>query len=581
MFAAEADVQDETMAILDEVVGISTAEYATSLNSLVDNQFRGLAQKEVDINLVSAEGGVRVRASFVKDNLRQIYFSDHKEEYLEEWSIADTVGMAEGFLESYQNYVGNAFYSELASMLYTVDATKNATESAENIMLEVLNSDQTIVDYVWTYVDENGIAAESKNVILSYDKGCLKVFLNNWPLYTIVGEPKLSGEEATAIALEAAKSFSYDVATDKGPSTVSGFDIAPESLGHESLSYLNFPDPDLARGGDPFTLYPSWYVPIGFNQSYHGAVTGMTVTVWADTGEVSDTDPMVVNFPSEISADNEAITDGFNQGLTMLAVPIMVTALSGVFGVVALVSKKKTFKVTVSRKLLPKFLGTLMCGIIVFSAVLVATPQVAAIMDPDSKAEIYAAYGSNPPQLQSEVDAAEDVAEQIEDAFENAEAGYTADDLSGDDTVKSDILNNIDADEAAFDRVSVFHFGHMAYGFGLGFQDDDADNISASEVSERISSTKHDFVMLYVCGSAQDFDSGLSVAWTNRTDLSYNGYLYPDQDKQAYLGFYNFSPQIGNESGTFEDEETGPFSDWIEDFYDYALCDGYSEKCDE
>ena len=148
--------------------------------------------------------------------------------------------------------------------------------------------------------------------------------------------------------------------------------------------YLNFPNQTLARGGDPFTLYPSWYVPVGFNQSYPGAVTGMTVTVWADTGEVSNTNPMVVNFASVTSADEEAIKGGFNQGST-IAVPIVVIALFSVFGV-ALVRRKKIFTFAGSRKLFPRFWGTLMCGILMFTVVLASTSQVSAIVDPDSTA---------------------------------------------------------------------------------------------------------------------------------------------------------------------------------------------------
>jgi hypothetical protein len=128
------------------------------------------------------------------------------------------------------------------------------------------------------------------------------VFLNQWPLFNIGGNPEISAEEATAIAVEASKTYSYEGTTDNGTETVTGFDIAPESLGHETLSYVNFPDPDTARDGDPFTLYPSWYVPIGFNKSYPNGVTGITVTVWADTGEISTINPMVVvlvpEFPS-------------------------------------------------------------------------------------------------------------------------------------------------------------------------------------------------------------------------------------------------------------------------------------------
>ncbi|MFZ7138894.1 MAG: InlB B-repeat-containing protein [archaeon] len=560
------------MAILKDVITINPSEYTTTLNSLVDNQFRSLAQKEVDVTLISAEEKLRVKASFVNNNLRKLYFSNYEEKYLTEYPADDTTEMAKNFLQKYQNYVGDLLYGEFASILDNVDATKNTTKSKGNIKLTVLNTEQTIVDYLWTYTDDNGIVAESKNVVLSYDRGHLKLFLNNWPLYTIVGSPKISGDEATEIAIEASKTFSYDVVVDNSTITISGFDIAQESLGHEVLSYLNFPNQTLARGGDPFVLYPSWYVPIGFNKSYSGAVTGMTVTVWADTGEVSNTEPMVVNFASTTESNEKEITSGFDQYSTLLAVPIVVTALLSTFGI-TLVSRKKV-KFADKKNLFPKFSGTLMCGILMLSVTLAFTPQVNAIMDPDSKAEIYAAYYGNPYQHPLEINAAEYVTAEIKSAFEAS--GYDASKWTDDDTIKSNVLDNASYAEDNFDRVAVFHFGHMA-AWNEGYQDNTGANVSADEINAEISLTKHDFVFIWVCTQAQYYNSGMPVAWTSRTDLSYNGYSNPDYDDQVYIGFENISPQINNTTA-FESQTTDPLYYWIEDFYDYALRDSYSVR---
>jgi len=577
VYAAEPDIQDKTMAILDEVIGINTTEYTTSLNSQLDNQYLSLPQKEVDITLASAEGGLRVSSSFVNNNLRRIYLSDFEGKFSVEQPAADTCEMAKGFLERYQTYVGDSFYGELASMLDDVDVTKNTTKSAGNIRLKVSNFDQTIVDYVWRYTDENGIVARSKSVSLSYDRGQLKGFSNNWHLYTVAGTPKISGEEATAIALAASKTYSYTVTTDNGTSTVTGFEIAPESLGHEVLSYLNFPNQSLARGGDPFTLYPSWYVPIGFNQSYPGAVTGITVTIWADTGEISSTNKMIVNFASATSADEEestistdeqAITDGFNQGSTMLAVPIVVTALFSVFGV-ALVSRKKIFKFADSRELFPRFGGILLCGIILFSVIIVATPTVAASPTiPDSKARIYAAFGSVPPQSDSEVAAAEWVCGQIDAAFEAS--GYSSDNLAGGDTVKKDVLENAADDEDDYDRVAVFHFGHQSSP-NFAYQDNEGTPITWADLQAHIDSNKHVFVFMWVCEQARGPSYGIPANWTNKKTMNPDGYVHPDMGGQCYIGFDGISPQIGNESGTFQDQITGPVKYFIKYFYDYAL----------
>jgi hypothetical protein len=301
--AEEPDLEDKMMAILNDVIGLNTEDYVIHITSNPDREYHGLLQKDVDAILYHSQNYtwvMRVTVYFVNDNVRMIYIS-YPELPAEYPPAYTTVEMAKGFLERYQNYTGGSFYGELASMLDDVDATNSTTKSTGNIRLELNNFDDVIADYIWRYTDENGVTAHSKSVLLEYERGRLVAFSNNWHLYTIGGTPEISGEEATEIAIEAAQNYSYEVSADNGTLTVTGFEIAPESLGHEVLSYLNFPDPSLARGGDPFTLYPSWYVPIGFNQSYPGGVTGIIVTVWADTGEVSATNPMVVVIPEVLS----------------------------------------------------------------------------------------------------------------------------------------------------------------------------------------------------------------------------------------------------------------------------------------
>jgi hypothetical protein len=577
VYAAETDIENKTMAILDEVIAINTAEYTPRLNSLLDNQFRSLAQKESDIILASSEGRLRVTSSFVNNNLRRIYLSDFEGKFSVEQPAAYTVDLAKGFLERYQIYAGDSFYGELASMLDDVDAAKNTTKSVGNIRLKVSNFDQIIVDYVWRYIDENGIVARSKSVSLSYDRGRLKGFSNNWPFYKVAGTPKISGEEATAIAIEASKTYSYTVTTDNGTSTVTGFEIAPESLGHEVLSYLNFPNQTLARGGDSFTLYPSWYVPIGFKKSYPGAVTGITVTIWADTGEISSTNKMVVNFAPATSADEEestisstneqVITDGLDQNLTMLAVPIVVTAFFSVFGVAVIGGKK--FKFAGSKKLFPRFGGTLLCGIILFSVIVVAAPKVAASPTiPNSKSRIYAAFDTYPSQIDSEEAAANWTCEQIDAAFEAS--GYSSDNLAGGGTLKDDVLDNAQHDEDEYDRVAVFHFGHQSSP-NFAYQDNVADDITWADLQAHIDSNKHVFVFMWVCEQARGPSYGIPANWTNNQYMTSDGFRDADGGGQCYIGFDGISPQIGNESGTFENQITGPVKYFIKYFYDYAL----------
>ncbi len=179
--------------------------------------------------------------------------------------------------------------SEVLGINTKAQLAEVAALKRKSILNALMSGGVTIIDPYSTYVDANGIKADRKNMVLSYEKGQLKAFLNNWPLYNVVGAPKISAEEARAIAIEASKNFSYQVTIANGTvQTVTGFKIATESLGHEEMAYLNFNDQNVARGSDPFTLYPAWYVSLGFDKFYPGDVSSMMVVIWADTGEVAD-----------------------------------------------------------------------------------------------------------------------------------------------------------------------------------------------------------------------------------------------------------------------------------------------------
>ena len=592
--AAEPTIKDKTLAILTDVVGINTEEYTTDQCSQYDNNYRNLPQKEADMTLISDQGRVRARCSFVNNMLRQIFLSDYEGELAVKQSAIATADMAKSFLQGYQNYAGDSFYGELASTLDNVDVSTNITISAGKIKLEVLNWDQTILDYVWTFADANGIVAESKNVILSYDQGQLRVFLNNWPLYKVMGAPKVSSEEATAIGLDASKNFSYEVEIDNVTSTITGFKIASESLGHAKLSYLNFPNQSLARGGDPFTLYPSWYVPLGFDKSYPGGVTGMTVSIWADTGDVSIMGPMVVDVSSSnideeeksaISA--EAVTEeGFSQESPASA-PFVAVAAFTVIGV-AIITAKKTN--SGDRKPFKKFWMTLLCGVILSSVILTAVPTTFAVYpSPNSKARIYAALDGgqgSPPQLQDEKDAANWICGEIASAF--TASGYSTSNQAGSGTSKYNILINAENDEQAYDRVALFHFGHMA-DFNVGYVDNSGEQVLHTDIRTQTADRKHFFVFIWACAQANHHAWGTPAAWTHRGDqtlyplydlpfLSSNGYVSPDGDGQAYIGFSGASPIISGYHQTFEQEMTDPLKYFIESFYDYALRTGYSIK---
>lgn len=137
--AAEPTVQEKTIDILNDVVGIDTEEYATTLSSQLDNTYLNLPQKEADIYLISNQSSLRASFSFVNNVLRQIYLSDYAGDLAVKQSAVATADMAKGFLQRYQNYAGDSFYGELASTLDNVDVSSNVTKFSGNVKLEVNN----------------------------------------------------------------------------------------------------------------------------------------------------------------------------------------------------------------------------------------------------------------------------------------------------------------------------------------------------------------------------------------------------------------------------------------------------------
>jgi hypothetical protein len=285
--------QEQANSILNNVLGINNI-YSTDVNSQENTKNNGLTQSTIDYRLASDQGSVRVSASFINNSLNMLYLTEYNGALATSHPSSSTGKMAADFLKNYQTFTGNSFYGTLFQTLNDVSGETSITKSVGDITLKVQNTAQATVDYVWTYTDANGINAETKNVVLSYYNGNLNCFLDNWRLYNVIGSPKISCEQAIEIALASVQNYNYQVTNGTETSTVllSGFKVAPESLAGAKLSYVNCPNASLARDGNSYNLYSSWWIPIGFDKFYPGDVTGIAVTVWADTGKVGSIELM-------------------------------------------------------------------------------------------------------------------------------------------------------------------------------------------------------------------------------------------------------------------------------------------------
>lgn len=558
--AAEQTTPEKSLMVLSDVAGFNVTAYTATLKAQQQDRFMSLPQEETDFVLTSNQGKLRARCSFVNDHLRQIFINDLNGSPSLNQPATDALGNAKGFLERYQGYTGVSFYGELKSMLDNVNVGENVTKTAGNVKLTVSVINKAFVDFKWTYVDAHGVPAMSKTVVLSYRDGFLKCFLDNWELYKIGSKPKLSSEEAVAIALNASKDVSWKVVnTDNSTTVASSFKVA--SIGNTTLSYLNYGEVSSARSGDPFTLYPSWYVPLGFDKVYPGGLTGAYVRVWADTGEVSGISPMIFG----VDAVEQPLVMQDPQ-LMFFAVPsAIILALCLAWAILdkrrrASCAKLKTIRIGLHR------IGCLMlCLLILSGGVLIIVPSAKAIpANYDAKSMIYASlYG----QLEGEVEAFEEVCGEVYNYF--YDSGYSVSNEIGEHTIKQFILDNASLMEDNFDCVALLHIGHMAG--ACAYLDNDGETVAYYDVYPETDQSEHFFVFIWACRSADYIN--LAQAWTHNNNLGSDGYFNPDSGSQCYIGFYAASPALSGDS--FKDYPVLG-KDVITEFYYYALDEDYS-----
>jgi hypothetical protein len=543
-----------------------------------------LSRQTADITLSSDSGNLRVRCSFIGDFLQKIYISDVSGEIKVNRKGVGVVDDAKSFLQRYQAYVQDSFYGNLQSMLDTVSANKNITKVVGDIKLNVKVYDQASTEFTWTYVDANGVLAPAKSISVAYEHGSLKYFVNNWQLYTVAGSPQISSEQAVDLALDALAKFSYNTTVSGENVSVSGFKVA--SIGDVSLCYLNYKDTDSARNGDPFVLYPSWFVPLGFDKFYPGSVSGVYVRLWADTGKLCDIVPMVVDSAGVESSDapfegdrlvDEAAgvaVDSSSDGQVYASLVVVPVGLVVVGFCLRLRWHRDAlffrFKGKSSRGFVKPW-SVLLCALMLAGSVFVFAPPAQALVSNNAVSLI---FGSQVKQFVDWVEIEEDEwvyfdeLGSISDATNsvyNSFSGYDSRQRYFDPPFnKNQMLNAISNAETSYDSVAVLYIGHKnGTANTYWVEENPFDSVDANDIQQRTSGKTY-FVWSWSCDSATSPYSGLPVAWTDNQ---------LNDGRRCYIGFDGGSPAL---SAASFNTNAGLGKDFITQFYYYALSVGLS-----
>ena len=297
----------------------------------------------------------------------------------------------------------------------------------------------------------------------------------------------------------------------------------------------------------------------------------MTVSIWADTGEVSIMGPTVTDSTFADSSDKQS---DISENSIALSLPMVMVLAIICIVVASLLYKIKVSTFSATKKIFhPKLWVALLCGIILLSGTFATVGATSTI--PNNRARIYASLYGNPDQLVPERDAAIWLCGQIDSAFEAS--GYSSINQCGTDTTRYIVTTNAWNDEqSSLDRIAVFHLGHQSSP-NWAYQDNIGTEISWADIAVSTVS-KHDFVFMFVCDQARSPSYGIPAAWVHRGDMSSDGYLYPDLQGSCYIGFFGYSPIISGFHQTFEEQMTDPVKYLVKDFYDHALRDSYSVR---
>lgn len=270
-------------------MGLDLSKYAAEPQDNYVNSFMDVVPQENIRYIIGTNGSkaADIRLTFSNEKLRTIDVLECTENLYLSKNFPNTLEMAKNFLSSYQVYSKNFLYGKLDLMLSTDEIGKNITKILDNVKLEITTSkDYAAETFRWTY-SYNGIEAPSKCVVLGYNNGFFKYFIDNWDLYKI-GNTSVNLTEDTAkdIAMAKARDFSWKMGSENNSFWIQNFTVMQAMV--TQTVFNNFPENNRARNHDPLTLYPMHCMWVSLDKFYPGNVYGIEVYLWADSGEIGD-----------------------------------------------------------------------------------------------------------------------------------------------------------------------------------------------------------------------------------------------------------------------------------------------------
>jgi len=323
--AQTSTAQEETMYFMENLLPIDLSQYTIKL--LNESTMVGIPLGDINRNMTT----VRYQLTSEESTLTVTFIVEHDTVWscnvytiegkaVPSKQYPNQLDAVAGFLEKYQTYT-NIDSNNLIAMLNDVDITKDSTVTTENTKLTTkqIYSDVNKTSFKWTYTID-GVDYTKLSLLFDTEGNFMKM-ADTRVLYTI-GDTSInvSDEQAIDVALETLQSYSYKLADG---SVVEGFSVSDVAamIYTTPFDYVNY------------ELRPYWDVRLYLYEIYPGNVFGVTVYLWADTGEVISVSNMA---SGGISTSDDSTTETVPSSTdTISGDSSLVSNLLVLFGVVA------------------------------------------------------------------------------------------------------------------------------------------------------------------------------------------------------------------------------------------------------
>ena len=260
---------------LQNVTQIDTNQYTTSLlsNTLQYNAEFNAAEELLTYSLTNGPYTFNVEMRF-----RNNHFSRYQLDMGESSPVftqsqpLDVDQAAKDVLIRYQVYSGDAYLSQMRDLIDAVNTTGPAYLTRGNMTLQVTVSGGT-TEFLWMYT-QNGIDYQAKGLMMTFRNNILVTMTDGYFLFNVgTSVLKISQEQAVIMAKNYVQTLTWDF---------NGTKYTDFSVIDNPVSVQMVPHPRV----DSVDLIPYWYVILGLDRVYPGAVNEVTVGIFADNGQI-------------------------------------------------------------------------------------------------------------------------------------------------------------------------------------------------------------------------------------------------------------------------------------------------------